>query len=177
MTVNHTFLSPTLAAEPDNGREPLAQTNATNKMTKQHETDLACTHSQSLLENDRFRRARYAANQRYSSSHNSRQDSFHNDRDGEASTSAHKSRLHHHKNNLTARMYHLRQRREARRAQEEVRCLEEANEELNAQIQGLQGEIDELQASAPNHQRCDCQIVRYDCYCAETVDTSFRCIS
>jgi hypothetical protein len=46
--------------------------------------------------------------------------------------------------------------------------------QLNAQIHGLQGEIDELQAFAPDHQQCDCRIMRYDCDHAETVDTNSR---
>jgi hypothetical protein len=174
MTINHTFLSPILAIEPDNGREPFAQTNPTNKTTKQPETDLACSNPQSLLKKDRFRRPRYAADQQYSRSHNLRQDSFHDNGDGEVSTGAGKDRLHHDKNKLAAGKYRLRQRREIRTAQENVRCLEKANAELNAQIHGLQGEIDELQAFAPDHQQCDCRIMRYDRDHAETVDTNSR---
>jgi hypothetical protein len=174
MTINHTFLSPILAIEPDNGRESFAQTNPTNKTAKQRETDLACTNSQYSLETDRSRRPRYAADQRYSRSHNLRQDSFHDNGDGEVSTGAGKDRLHHDRNKLAAGKYRLRQRREIRTAQENVRCLEKANAELNAQIHGLQGGLDELQAFAPDHQQCDCRIMRYDCDHAETVDTNSR---
>jgi hypothetical protein len=177
MTINHTFLSTILAIEPDNGRELFAQTKPTNKTTKQHETDLARTNSQSPLEKDRSRRPRYAVGQRYSKSHNLRQDSFHDDGDVEVSTGAGKDRLHHDKNKLAAGKFRLRQRREIQTAQENVRCLEKANAELNAQIHGLQGEIDELQAFAPDHQQCDCRSMRYNCNHAETVDTNSRASS
>jgi hypothetical protein len=174
MTINHISPSPILAIEPDNGRKPFAQTNPPNKMTKQRETDLACTNPQSLLEKDRSRRPRYAADQRYSRSHNLRQDSFHDDGDVEVSTGAGKDWLHHDKNKLASGKYRLRQRREIRTAQENLRCLEKANAELNAQIHGLQGEIDELQAFAPDHQQCDCRIMQCDRDHAETVDTNSR---
>jgi uncharacterized protein YlxW (UPF0749 family) len=67
------------------------------------------------------------------------------------SMSVEKNRLYHDKNKLAARNPRLRQRREARTVQETVR-LEEENTELNAQLCGLQGEIDELRAFAPDHQ-------------------------
>jgi hypothetical protein len=170
-----TIFPPTiLAIEPDNGRESFAQKNPTNKTTKQRETDLACTNPQYPLEKDRSRRPRYASGRRYSRSHNLRQDSFHDNGDDEVSTGAGKDRLHHDKNKLAARKLRLRQRREIRTAQENVRCLEKANAELNAQIHGLQGEIDEVQAFASDHQKCDCRIMRYDCDHAETVDENSR---
>jgi seryl-tRNA synthetase len=135
------------------------------------------TYSQPSLKKDQSRRACYAANQRHSRSYNPRQDSFHNDVNGEVSTSASKNRLHHDNNRLAAENHRLLQRKESRTIEEEVHRLEEANAELDAQIHGLQEEIDELRAFAPDHQRCDCHIMRDDRDHAEIVDTNslFSC--
>jgi hypothetical protein len=174
MTVNHTFPSPAPAKEPSNGKKLFAQTNPTSKTTEQREKNPARTNSQSSLKRDQSRRARHAADQRHSRSYNSRQECFHNDGDGEVSTSADKIRLYHDKNKLTARNYRVRQRREARTIQETVR-LEEENMELNTQLHGLKGEIGELRALAPDHQRCACHIMRYDRDHVESKEPRFSC--
>jgi hypothetical protein len=151
MTINHIFPSRTPAVEPNNGKELFAQTNSTSKTTRQLEKNRAPTHSHTSSEKDQSPRARYAANQRCSKSQNPRRELLHNDGDGDVSTSVDKNGLYHDKNKLAARNSRLRQRREARTIQETVR-LEEENVELNAQLHGLQGEIDELRAFAPDHQ-------------------------
>jgi hypothetical protein len=174
MTANYTCLSPILAIEPDNGMELCVQISPT---TKQRETSLVRTYSQPSLRKDQSRRACYAANQRHSRSYNSRQDSYHNGVNGEVSMSAGKNRLHHDNNRLAAENHRLLQGKESRTIEEEVHRLEEANAKLDAQIHRLQEEIDELRAFAPDHQRCDCHIMRDDRDHTEIVDTNalFSC--
>jgi hypothetical protein len=47
--------------------------------------------------------------------------------------------------------------------------------ELNAQLHGLQGEVDELRAFAPDHQQCACHTVRYNRDYAERTDLRVSC--
>jgi hypothetical protein len=177
MTADYTCLSPVLDIESDNGMELCAQISPTSKTTKQRETSLVRTYSQPSSKRDQSRRACYDAKQRHSRSYNSRQDSFHNDINGEVSTSASKNRLHHDNNRLATENHRLLQRKGSRTIEEEVHRLEEANAELDAQIHGLQEEIDGLRAFAPDHQRCDCHIMRDYRDHAEIVDTNsvFSC--
>jgi hypothetical protein len=160
MTADYTCLSPVLDIESDNGMELCAQISPTSKTTKQRETSLVRTYSQPSSKRDQSRRACYDAKQRHSRSYNSRQDSFHNDI-----------------NRLAAENHRLLQGKESRTIEEEVHRLEEANAELDAQIHGLQEEIDGLRAFAPDHQRCDCHIMRDYRDHAEIVDTNsvFSC--